>query len=55
MKLIEPQVPGDSQTLVGEMDRNANDISQNVEWVLKIRSVTEVWRLRASRSMKRVH
>ena len=55
VKLIEPQVPGDSQTLVGEMDRNANDISQNVEWVLKIKSVTEVWRLRASRSMRRVH
>ena len=38
MKLIEPQAPRVSQTLVGEMYKNTNYASQNLESVLKIKA-----------------
>lgn len=36
-KLIEPKAPRDSQTLVGEMDKNTNYTNQNAESALKIK------------------
>lgn len=35
MKLIESQAPRESQTLVGEMNKNTNYASRNVESVLQ--------------------